>query len=175
MHKFPHMMMRNLHTIFRHPSGALMVLGTLFGCCLLVATATAEDVVQPYPLTTCIVSGSLLDTPDEIVTVELGLREIRFCGADCASSFEADVEGYLSQIDMAIIEAQLSGYPLDTCLKTGQPLGGMGAPYDHVYGNRLVRLCCAGCVKGFEKDAVQLIAVLDEAVAAQRAVQTVEE
>ena len=168
------MMMRNLHTMFSHPPVALIVLGTLTGCGLFVATATAEN-AQPYPLTTCIVSGSLLDNPETVVTVELGLREIRFCGAGCASSFEADVEGYLSQIDAAIIEAQLPGYPLTTCLKTGQPLGGMGAPYDHVYGNRLVRLCCAGCVKGFEKDAVQLIAVLDEALTEQRAAQAAEE
>jgi len=68
------------------------------------------------------------------------------------------------ELDQAVIEAQRATYPLTTCLVTGKKLGSMGAPREIVVGNRLVRLCCGGCVKAATKDAAATIARLDQAV-----------
>ena len=87
----------------------------------------------------------------------------------------ARIDRIWDRLEEAFIDAQLPGYPLDTCLQSGQPLGGMGEPYNHVYGNRLVRLCCAGCIKGFEKNAAALLAVLDEALAQRPALDSVKD
>jgi hypothetical protein len=46
----------------------------------------------------------------------------------------------------------------------------MGDPLDYVYGTRLVRLCCKGCVKELQKDPGKYIAMVDEGlIRAQRA------
>jgi hypothetical protein len=39
----------------------------------------------------------------------------------------------------------------------------MGDPVEKVYGNRLVRFCCSGCVKPFEKTPTEHIQRLDKA------------
>jgi hypothetical protein len=135
---------------------------------ILGSAALAGEAVDPYPLTTCIVSGESLDAHGDPVIAEHEMRELRFCSADCAKVFEGEVASYLEKLDAAIIEDQLPLYPLDTCLNSGGPLDGMGEPYNLVHGNRLVRLCCSGCVKDFTKNAIELIADLDEAVIAQQ-------
>jgi len=52
----------------------------------------------------------------------------------------------------AKVEAQIPSYPLKTCLVSGDDLGGMGEPVNTLYGDRLVRFCCKGCVKSFNKN-----------------------
>lgn len=42
-------------------------------------------------------------------------------------------------------------WPLNTCVVSGEELGGMGEPIVKVYDGREVRYCCNGCVKTFEK------------------------
>jgi len=64
----------------------------------------------------------------------------------------------------AVVRQQLPSYPLKTCVISGEPLGSMGAPIDHVVDGRLVRLCCKGCVKGVEGDKAAAIAKVDKAV-----------
>jgi YHS domain-containing protein len=52
----------------------------------------------------------------------------------------------------------------------GGELGSMGDPIDYVYGNRLVRFCCASCIKKFEAEPGKYMAMIDKAYAdAQRA------
>ncbi|MCC7171389.1 MAG: hypothetical protein IT459_13155 [Planctomycetes bacterium] len=40
----------------------------------------------------------------------------------------------------------------------------MGDPIDYIYGNRLVRFCCKGCIGKFGKDSKKFLAQLDAAV-----------
>ena len=56
------------------------------------------------------------------------------------------------QDDATIIAQQKASYPLDTCVIRDSKLGEMGEPVDYVYKGRLVRFCCKGCIKAFEKD-----------------------
>ena len=53
-----------------------------------------------------------------------------------------------------IVAKEKEEYPMDTCVVSGDKLGGdMGAPVDFVYRptNQLVRFCCDGCVDAFKK------------------------
>ncbi|GJM45022.1 MAG: hypothetical protein DHS20C21_18640 [Gemmatimonadota bacterium] len=62
-----------------------------------------------------------------------------------------------------IIQAQLPSYPMTTCPISGEELGGMGDPYNHVANGRLVRFCCDGCIPEFEKDPAAAMAKVDAA------------
>jgi hypothetical protein len=62
-----------------------------------------------------------------------------------------------------------SAYPLDTCVVSGDKLGGdMGAPIDYIYKeagkpDRLVRFCCKMCIPKFKKDPAKYLQLIDEA------------
>jgi len=47
---------------------------------------------------------------------------------------------------------QAKTYPLTTCLVSGDKLGGMGETIDCLYEGKLVRFCCKGCIKSFNKN-----------------------
>lgn len=124
---------------------------------------------DPYPLDTCPVTGEKLGgMGDPVIKVYDG-REVRFCCNNCVKKFEADKAAYWKKIDEQIVKEQLAFYPMTTCPISGEALGGMGAPIDYVYNNRLVRFCCNNCVKKFVKDPKPTLAKLDEAVIKQQA------
>lgn len=65
-----------------------------------------------------------------------------------------------------VVRAQLASYPLETCAVSGEELGSMGTPLDHVVDDRLVRLCCKSCVKELEANPAEYVAKVDAAVVA---------
>jgi YHS domain-containing protein len=119
---------------------------------------------DPYPLNTCPVTGEELGSMGGAVSYVYAGREIRFCCAPCIKSFERNPDSYLKQIDAEIVKLQLADYPLDTCIVAGSKLGDMGEPVNAVVGNRLFRLCCAGCIGAIEDDPARFVNQLDEAV-----------
>lgn len=133
-------------------------------------TATQEkspviaDHGDPYTLPTDPVSGKALGKlGDQIILRYLG-REFRFANKENSKAFLGSPETYVALVDKRIISAQGKGYPLTTCPVSDEKLGGMGEPVDLVVGNRLLRVCCKGCVKGVMKDRDAAIAKLDAAV-----------
>ncbi|WP_438481150.1 hypothetical protein [Oleiharenicola lentus] len=67
---------------------------------------------------------------------------------------------------------QVAAYPLNICVVSEEKLGEMGKPIDYVYQkegqpDRLVRLCCKGCVKDFKKDPEKYLKQIDDAAAAK--------
>lgn len=61
-------------------------------------------------------------------------------------------------------------YPLTTCVVSGEDLGSMGESFDYIHQqegqpDRLVRMCCDGCLKKFKKDPAKYLARLDAAKA----------
>lgn len=63
-----------------------------------------------------------------------------------------------------------AGYPIDTCVVSGESLGlhGHGKQTDMIYRepgkpDRLVRFCCKSCISDFKKDPEKFLKVLDEA------------
>lgn len=70
--------------------------------------------------------------------------------------------------------AAVAAYPLTNCVVSGDKLedGDMGPPISYVYKqdgkpDRLVRLCCKGCVKDFNKSPEKYLKMIDEAAAAK--------
>ena len=149
------------------------------GCvvCMLIAvfcgTAraadTGSDAAAPvdrgaYPLGTCAVTGEPLGSMGDAITETINGREVKFCCAGCVGKYKANPAEYDKKLDAAIVEQQTPHYPLDTCLVLGGKLDSMGGPLDYVYKNRLVRLCCKGCVGKLEKEPEKFLAALDKAV-----------
>jgi hypothetical protein len=65
--------------------------------------------------------------------------------------------------DKAGVAEQAKTYPLTTCLVSGDKLGGMGETIDCLYGGKLVRFCCKGCIKSFNKSPDKYLKELDSA------------
>ena len=127
----------------------------------------APQPAAPYLLDTDPVSGEKLGAVASLVIVEHEGRELRFNSEASAKAFRTEPARYLAAVDGAIVRQQLALYALDTCLVSGEKLGGsMGAAIDHVYGNRLIRFCCKGCLPKFEEDPDSYLAKLDAAVVA---------
>ncbi len=116
-----------------------------------IDAAVVKEQKKLYPLDTCLVSGQKLGSMGEPVDTVYRNRLVRFCCAGCNATFDADPAKYLKKLDAAIVEKQKDAYPAGTCVVSGEKLGAKGEPVDYVAGNRLVRFCCAGCIKEFEK------------------------
>ena len=124
----------------------------------------AKRVGDPYPLTVDPLGDSLVDVDKPIVIVHEG-RELRFASEENLKKFKADADKYLAAVDKKIIAQQKPTYPLATCVVSGEKLGSdMGEPIDIVYGNRLVRFCCEGCIGKFKKDPAKHLAKIGAAV-----------
>ncbi|MCC6487915.1 MAG: hypothetical protein IT364_10485 [Candidatus Hydrogenedentes bacterium] len=116
-----------------------------------------------YPLETCVVSGEKLGAMGEPVNYIDGSTLVRLCCKGCVPKFQANEDKYRSSLDQAVAEKQVADYPLDTCVVSGDKLGGaMGDPIDYVAGNRLIRLCCKGCIKDVAKDPAKYLQMIDE-------------
>lgn len=63
-------------------------------------------------------------------------------------------------------------YPLDTCVVSGEKMTHGDKPYEYIHKeagkpDRLVLLCCDGCVDDFKKEPAKYLAKLDAAAAAK--------
>lgn len=122
-----------------------------------------ETAGDPYLLEIDPVSGKSLPA-EPVLKIHDG-RELRFTDEASAAAFEKNPAKYLKAIDEKIAGQQVSIYPLEACVVSGEKLGGkMGQPVNHVYRNRLVRLCCKDCVSTLEKDPAKYLGLLDKAV-----------
>ena len=124
---------------------------------------------DPYPLKTCPVSEQELGSRGKPIVLDVEGREIRLCCEGCKAKFEKSRDEYIKKIDAKIVAQQQKDYPLETCVvMTKSKLGAMGKPVDLVVKNRLVRLCCKGCVKKVQATPAKYFKALDEAVVAKQ-------
>jgi hypothetical protein len=75
--------------------------------------------------------------------------------------------------EAAVIAKARADYPLKTCLVSDELLGSMGeaAPYIHrVSGqpDRVVFVCCAGCIDDFKAEPSKFLAKVDAAAKAKK-------
>lgn len=56
-------------------------------------------------------------------------------------------------------------YTLKTCAVSGEELGSMGDPYVFQHRGREIKLCCKGCLKGFNKQPEKYIKNVEKAEA----------
>ncbi len=54
-------------------------------------------------------------------------------------------------------------YPLDTCVVSGEKLGGMGEGFEFVQDGQTIKLCCKDCEKAFKKDSAKFMKKVEEA------------
>jgi len=60
--------------------------------------------------------------------------------------------------EKAKAEALVASYPLQTCFVSGDRLDD---PVDALYGDRLLRFCCKGCLRSFNKNPSKYLPKLD--------------
>lgn len=126
----------------------------------------AEYVGDPYPLATDPVTGEKLT--DDAITHIHEQRQMRFNSEKNLETFKAEPAKYLKAVDAKLVEMQKEHYPLKTCPVSGGELGSMGEPINLIVGNRLVKLCCAGCVGKVRENPEPIIEKLDAAVIEQQ-------
>lgn len=131
-----------------------------------IDAAVIEQQGKRYPLATCPVSGKPVGA--DAYAFVVGTKMVRTCCDKCPASVEKDSAAALAKVDAAWLEAGKKDYPLDTCPVSGEKLGSMGAPVDHLYGTRLVRLCCKSCTKELNKEPAAVLAKIDAAAAAKK-------
>lgn len=120
---------------------------------------------DPYTLDVDPVTGDKLPDVRQQIVIDHEGRELRFGSTASAEQFKTDPGRYLPSVDERIVAQQLPYYPLETCVVSGNKLGGeMGDPINYLYKNRLVRLCCTMCEGAFTKNATAYLDKLDEAV-----------
>lgn len=143
------------------------------GRILLAAVQSAEQPAEapkwngdPYTLQNCPVGGGKLGSMGDPVVEVINGREVRFCCASCIPKFKDNAEAYFEKIDSEMIAQQEAYYPLEKCLVADHDLSEGDSPVTMVYRNRLVKLCCDGCLPEFEENAEKYIAKLDAAVVA---------
>jgi YHS domain-containing protein len=153
--------MKGDQAMLRHK---VLSVGLSLAACVIAAPAFAGEAGDPYPLDSCVLSGKKLASVETPVVVNHEGREIKFCCNNCKGKFEADPAAVLSKVDTAIVEQQKAHYPLDTCVVSGDKLGGHGDVVEYVYNNRLIRLCCADCEDAIKKDPAAVFGKLDAAV-----------
>jgi len=56
------------------------------------------------------------------------------------------------------------GYPLTTCIVSGDKLTEMGGPVKFVYNGREIHFCCKDCIKDFKNNPQKFLAKLDAAI-----------
>lgn len=56
-------------------------------------------------------------------------------------------------------------YPLNTCIVSGEMLGGMDKPYVFTHDGQEVKLCCKKCLKKFNANAAKYMKTIAEAKA----------
>ena len=76
----------------------------------------------------------------------------------CAMAWAADAKKHAPKTDT---------YPLDTCVVSGEKLGGMGEAVKYDHNGREVRFCCKGCIDKFKADPDKYLKKLDEAAKAK--------
>lgn len=122
-----------------------------------------------YPLKACVVAGKEFSREVQPHSFLVEGQLVRTCCEKCEKTVREDPKEYLAKIEKAIIAEQVERYPFTKCLVSDEALDSMGGPLDIVHASRLVRLCCKGCTKAFNKKPEIFIAKIDEAMkAAQR-------
>ena len=117
---------------------------------------------ETYPLDVCAVAGKKLGSMGKPIDFVHEGRQVRFCCRGCVPKFKANPEKYLTSVDKNIVAAQKKNYPITSCVISKEKLDETAK--DVVVNNRLVRLCCGGCVRKLKKNPQKFFKELDYAI-----------
>lgn len=118
---------------------------------------------ESYPLEECVISGEPLGSMGEPFEIVYANRLVRFCCDGCLGKFHKDPSAAMAKLDTAYADSQRDSYPLETCVVSGEPLGGPGEAYEVVAGDTLVKLCCERCAKKLKKEPAKYLEKLENA------------
>ena len=112
-----------------------------------------------WPLKACPVSGEPYGGEmGEPLDMVVGTRYVKLCCGGCKKGVNKDPRGFIAKLDELVKPELAKTYPSKTCVVSGEPLDAMGGPVDVMYGHRLVRFCCKGCLKAYKKDPAGTVA-----------------
>ncbi|HMP89696.1 MAG TPA: hypothetical protein PJ991_05820 [Kiritimatiellia bacterium] len=106
--------------------------------------------------------------------VYLNMAVVLLSATALAYSTFANEEPHTADTTTAAVDnaEAVAAYPLTTCVVSGDKLedGDMGPPINYIFKqegkpDRLVRLCCKGCIKDFKKDPDKYLKIIDDAAA----------
>ena len=120
-----------------------------------------------YPLKNCLASGRPIDVKGTPTDVVFGNQLMRFCCGGCATFVQNDpirLKKAVSTLEAGYISSQMPGYPMDSCVISGEPLG--DSTVNAIVGNRLVRVCCGSCEKKLNHNPRKYLAKIDAKVKA---------
>jgi hypothetical protein len=103
--------------------------------------------LKPYTLLTCLL----------LVSLGLGHSEENKSSAPKTAQIVKTPEDKAKAAELA------KSYPLNTCVVSHDSLGGMGETVDALYEGQLIRFCCKGCVKSFNKNPEKYLKEIDSA------------
>ena len=133
----------------------------LFICAIfLIGGLFAEG--DAYPLSHCIVTGKDISHIKRPISYNYKGNDFKFFNMKALKKFKRSVRKYMHKMNEQIIKQQLAHYPMNKCVVSGELLDNHSI--NIVHKNRLVRLCCKGCVKDFKKKAKSYITELDNIV-----------
>ncbi len=120
--------------------------------------------IPSYPFSTCVVGGEALDAKGKAFDGLVEGRLVRTCCEKCFGVLKNNPAPFMEKIDAAIIEQQLPTYPFEKCFVSDEDLDAADKPIDHIHGTRLVRFCCSGCKRAFNKSTEKFMEKLDAAL-----------
>ena len=111
-----------------------------------------------WPLNSCPISGEAMGSMGDPIDFVLGTRYVKLCCKGCLKGVKKDPAAFLLKLDKLVMPELVKTYPIKTCVVSGEELGSMGESLDMMYGHRLVRLCCKGCLRSYKKDPAATVA-----------------
>ena len=112
-----------------------------------------------WPLKTCPVSGDPFGGDmGEPIDYVVGTRYVKLCCKGCVRAINKDSAKFMADLDAKLMPVLVESYPTEACIVSGERLGSMGDPIDVMYGYRLLRFCCKGCLRAYKKDPAGLVA-----------------
>lgn len=134
-------------------------LNALPGSWTHVDGVVARDQMPHYPITTSIVSGKALGpSPVDLVWCN---RLVRLSDEGERARFLASPERFVDALDAEVIRVQSPTYGMpNRCPVQGDILDS-DEPIDFVVANRMVRVCCARCVRSVKNRPYQYLALVD--------------
>ena len=124
--------------------------------------AMAAEQGPTYPMKTCVITGAKLGSMGPPVEVIVNNRLFRICCAPCGGKIKKDPEAAFAKLNAAVVAAQKPAYPTKQCVVMAHD-GLDENTTDYVVANRLVRLCCDGCIETFDKEPAKYLAKVDAA------------
>lgn len=134
-----------------------------------VDKAVIEQQKSLWPLKACPISGDAYGGDmGEPIDYVLGTRYVKLCCKGCLRGVTKEPAKFIEKLDALVMPELAKTYPTELCVVSQERLGSMGDPIDVMYGHRLLRFCCKGCIRAYKKDPAKLVRQVYAAKSAEK-------